>query len=305
MSEGYPAPNGHPMPDGYPAPNGYPARGDYPGTDGYEGPAGSGEPLNGGSYAYVIRQGEEFGPGASRDDRQWRPAHRPPQKQGPPRGQGPLQEERSLQVERSPQEYSPRAEAPRPEPLAGSDPSTFVYRDVGGADEPDEPETAQPYGPDDPAYGPPSPDWYARGARDDEEEARQQAAAEDLRYVRGPFEPLPHTGATASQAASYQGITYEQPGDDNDDSGDNDLGAPGDKALEQIKDLYMTAEAIGVENLDRHFQQLLERQRQLISEYFKEADAAGHSAASGLEDLNGTGNGSGRLAFGGDQRSTR
>jgi hypothetical protein len=184
--------------------------------------------------------------------------------------------------------------------MAGSDPSTFVYRDAGGADEPDEPETAEPYGPDDPAYGPPSPDWYAR---EDEEEGKQQAAAEDLQHVRGPFEPLPYpVAASADQAASYQGITYEAPGDDNDD---NDLGGPGDRALEQIRDLYMTADAIGAENLDKHFRQLLERQRQLISEYFKEASAADHSVAPGLEDLNGAGSGSGHLAFGGDQRSMR
>jgi hypothetical protein len=41
--------------------------------------------------------------------------------------------------------------------------------------------------------------------------------------------------------------------------------------LEQIRDFYLTAEAIGAENLDRDFDELLERQRQLISAYFTEA----------------------------------
>ena len=38
--------------------------------------------------------------------------------------------------------------------------------------------------------------------------------------------------------------------------------------LEQIKRFYLTAEAISAENLDRQFDRLLERQRQLISAYF-------------------------------------
>jgi hypothetical protein len=38
--------------------------------------------------------------------------------------------------------------------------------------------------------------------------------------------------------------------------------------LDQIKDLYLTAEAIGEDALDRHFQQVSDRQRQLIREYF-------------------------------------
>jgi hypothetical protein len=48
--------------------------------------------------------------------------------------------------------------------------------------------------------------------------------------------------------------------------------------LEQIKDLYLTAEAIGEDALDRHFQQVSERQRQLIKEYF---DQDGKDAANG------------------------
>jgi hypothetical protein len=181
----------------------------------------------------------------------------------------------------------------------------FVYRDVGGPDEPDEQQTAEPgvpYGPDDPAYGPPSPDWYAR---DDEAEAGQQEAFEEPRHVRGPFEPLPHPGAAAHAM---------EPLDTRDD---NDPASPGDRALERIKDLYLTAEAIGAENLDRHFEELLERQRQLISEYFEEGDvrqaaaATGstpgnsgeHRAAAGHEDLNGLD--SGHLVFGSDQRSRR
>jgi hypothetical protein len=38
--------------------------------------------------------------------------------------------------------------------------------------------------------------------------------------------------------------------------------------LDQIKDLYLTAEAIGEDALTEHFDQVSERQRQLIKEYF-------------------------------------
>jgi hypothetical protein len=44
--------------------------------------------------------------------------------------------------------------------------------------------------------------------------------------------------------------------------------------LEQLKDLYLTAEAIGEQNVDKHFDQLLARQRELIGEYFKQSATA-------------------------------
>ena len=47
--------------------------------------------------------------------------------------------------------------------------------------------------------------------------------------------------------------------------------------LEQLKDLYLTAEAIGEEALDKHFDQVSERQRQLIREFF---DRSGPDAGS-------------------------
>jgi len=41
--------------------------------------------------------------------------------------------------------------------------------------------------------------------------------------------------------------------------------------LDQIKDLLITAEAIGEANLDRHFDQVSQRQRELIREFFETA----------------------------------
>jgi hypothetical protein len=44
--------------------------------------------------------------------------------------------------------------------------------------------------------------------------------------------------------------------------------------LDQIKDLYLTAEAIGEENLDKHFDQVSQRQRELIREFFERSGPA-------------------------------
>lgn len=45
--------------------------------------------------------------------------------------------------------------------------------------------------------------------------------------------------------------------------------------MDQIKDLYLTAEAIGEDALAEHFQQVSDRQRQLIREYFDQVAARG------------------------------
>ena len=107
--------------------------------------------------------------------------------------------------------------------------------------EPPSPEPASAWGPDDPAYGPPSPGWYT------EDQAEQQAA-EELQPVRGVFEPHPNQGD----------FGVADPADDR-------------PPLEKIRHFYLTAEAISAENLDTQFDELLERQRQLISAYFTEA----------------------------------
>jgi len=45
--------------------------------------------------------------------------------------------------------------------------------------------------------------------------------------------------------------------------------------LDQIKDLYLTAEAIGEEALTKHFDEVSERQRQLIREFFERSGPGG------------------------------
>jgi len=87
--------------------------------------------------------------------------------------------------------------------------------------------------------------------------ARPDDAAE---RPRGPFEP----------ARSSQHDTPAEPEPPADESAASL--PPGAAAkLDQIKDLLLTAEAIGEHNLDKHFDQVSQRQRELIRQFFEEA----------------------------------
>jgi hypothetical protein len=187
------------------------------------------------------------------------------------------------------------------------------------------------YGPDDPAYGPPSPDWYQRA-----DEARLQEVQDERRQSRGAFEPLPPDHevtappppAPADANANAGGLTDDEPvgtgqadgnqadgsqADELDDDLDVALVGQGAGPLEGIKDLYVTAEAIGERRLDKHFEQLLERQRQLISDYFTKQEfrgsagprraAATRPAPAAAEGTAGPENE--RFSFGGVRRSPR
>ena len=57
-----------------------------------------------------------------------------------------------------------------------------------------------------------------------------------------------------------------------------EFGPPSDPeagTVGELRDLYLTAEAISPVRLDRHFDELLERQRRLIAEYFTESSGPG------------------------------
>jgi hypothetical protein len=47
--------------------------------------------------------------------------------------------------------------------------------------------------------------------------------------------------------------------------------------LDQIKDLYLTAEAIGPDALDQHFDRVSDRQRELIREFFDRSEPDGNA----------------------------
>jgi hypothetical protein len=86
------------------------------------------------------------------------------------------------------------------------------------------------------------------------QEAASQQAGEPG-HSRGVFEPPPDQDP---KLARLLHIDYDLMLGDGQDS------------LERLGDLYETAEAIGPEALDKHFDELLERQRKLISVYFTE-----------------------------------
>jgi hypothetical protein len=160
-------------------------------------------------------------------------------------------------------------------------------------------DPALAYGPDDPAYGPPGLDWYKR----DEERAphagdgEPPAAAGEPPATRGPFEPLRPGDREGAGHADYQPADGEAAFDDpqiaapeseisgydvvDDEMSLSELFGFGTEAdpeagaLDQIRGLYDAAESVSQDSLDRHFEQLLERQRELISEYFTESAGLG------------------------------
>jgi hypothetical protein len=116
----------------------------------------------------------------------------------------------------------------------------YVYRDT--SDEP-----AAPAG-RDASY------WY---------DLSGDESAPVVEEARGPFEPL--VSSNDPEAAAP-----EEPEEGPDGTEDSTQARA--RKLEQIKDFYLTAEAIGEDNVDKHFDQLLAQQRDLISEYFKKPE---------------------------------
>jgi hypothetical protein len=62
------------------------------------------------------------------------------------------------------------------------------------------------------------------------------------------------------------------------ESADRPIPEAASAKLDQIKDLYLTAEAIGEDALDKHFDQVSERQRQLIREFFERSGGPDQSS---------------------------
>jgi hypothetical protein len=79
--------------------------------------------------------------------------------------------------------------------------------------------------------------------------------------TRAPFEPA----QPSQQNGHSEPQSAEEPG------AADSLPAAAAAKLDQIKDLLLTAEAIGEQNLDQHFEQVSQRQRELIREFFDQA----------------------------------
>jgi hypothetical protein len=105
--------------------------------------------------------------------------------------------------------------------------------------------------------------------------------ASEQEDTRGPFEPLLPSSGAPPRAARQQppapdAMTSTEPDAAGEEGPEEPTYAQARK-LEQIKDLYLTAEAIGEENVDKHFDQLLAQQRELIGEFFRQSAAARHA----------------------------
>jgi hypothetical protein len=131
---------------------------------------------------------------------------------------------------------------------------------------------ASAYGPDDPAYGPTAAGWRQRdddAVQPADDSVPAPAPEEPDGAVRGPFEPLRSAGDAPVEAGLADAILAEpEPDDVLDFSSPTD---PEAGTVGELRDLYLTAEAISPVRLDRHFDELLERQRRLITEYFTES----------------------------------
>jgi hypothetical protein len=68
--------------------------------------------------------------------------------------------------------------------------------------------------------------------------------------------------------------------------------------------MYLTAEAVGPARLERHFDELLEKQRNLISEYFKESAGLGAAETNGSAAPFGFDSADSLAALRGELRST-
>jgi hypothetical protein len=82
------------------------------------------------------------------------------------------------------------------------------------------------------------------------------------------FEPGPKKKAPEHDRGSDR---HAQPGDAGRHAQADPLPAQTQAKIEQIKDLYVTAEAIGEDAFVKHFDQLRHRQRSLIREFFEQA----------------------------------
>ena len=109
--------------------------------------------------------------------------------------------------------------------------------------------------------------------------AGPDAPAHVVEEARGPFEPLvssadPPGAARRASAAPDAARPDQAPDAAGPDDRREETVHDRARKLEQIKDLYLTAEAIGEANVDKHFDQLLAQQRELISEYFRQPGPA-------------------------------
>jgi hypothetical protein len=117
---------------------------------------------------------------------------------------------------------------------------------------------------------------------------RDVPAGSSAKRMRGPFEPPDKpdpvdAGTPSSDPAADAGAENSAEETTMSGAARASVWSPAAAKMDQIKDLYLTAEAIGEDALDQHFELVSDRQRQLIREYFNQmgtGPADSHDAAS-------------------------
>jgi len=102
------------------------------------------------------------------------------------------------------------------------------------------------------------------------------AVLPSVKRVRGPFEPPEKSdpvenGSPSPVRTSNAGAGGAASQTTMSDAARASVWSPAAAKMDQIKDLYLTAEAIGEDALEQNFDLVSDRQRQLIREYFSKA----------------------------------
>jgi hypothetical protein len=165
---------------------------------------------------------------------------------------------------------------PRALPAGSGDPSQPSSPASGSWFTPNPPSGPAGYTDDRARHDPPGP---PRGAGASEPQVSPDDDTAPLPVVlpdkpanghpRGPFEPA--TRSPESLAAQEEAPEPGRARAPKPPLPPPEPAVPGGAKLDQIKDLYLTAEAIGEDALNQHFEQVSDRQRQLIKEYFDQA----------------------------------
>jgi hypothetical protein len=103
---------------------------------------------------------------------------------------------------------------------------------------------------------------------------------EPVEAPRGFFEPARPTGSPA-RPVSVTGSVEPPPVEYAAPVVPRPMPPEAEAKLDQLKDLYLTAEAIGEDALDKHFDLVSEKQRELIKEFFKRSQSDGAGAGAG------------------------
>jgi hypothetical protein len=100
---------------------------------------------------------------------------------------------------------------------------------------------------------------------------------DQIEAPRGFFEPA-RSGSSPARPVSVTGTVEPPPVDYAAPVAPRPMSPEAVAKLDQLKDLYLTAEAIGEAALDKHFDQVSQRQRELIKEFFKRSDSGSPGA---------------------------